>query len=128
MHLWSRRPAKADVISAMQSYGVPVWVTEFDSFQLQGPYLPPGMNAEQEQALITQNMIEAALESGVCDCFTNWGFSDKNSWWNNYYGANYNPCLWDVNNNAKLNYYAIQQTLSAKMTLANDLFLPLVVK
>lgn len=128
MHLWFSRPTKADVISAMQSYGVPVWVTEFDSFQLLAPYLPPGMTAEQEQAMITQNMIEAALESGVCDCFTNWGFSDKNSWWNNYYGGNYNPCLWDANNNAKLNYYAIQQTLSTKMTFVNDIFLPLVGK
>ena len=111
MHLWSNRPAKTDVINAMQSYGVPVWVTEFDCFQLSGL-----SNPAQEQADITQAMIEATLESGVGDCFTTWGISDKNSFWNTYYGADYNPCLWDANNNAKPNYYAIQQTLSANVT------------
>jgi endo-1,4-beta-xylanase len=33
MHLGTNRPSKTDVITAMQSYGIPVWVTEFDSFQ-----------------------------------------------------------------------------------------------
>jgi len=119
LHLWSSRPTKSDVIAAMQSYGLPVWVTEFDSYQLSWVGDPP-----QEQATITQSMMEAALESGVCECFTNWGISDKNSVWE----ASNKPCLWDENNDAKPNYYAMQQVLNANVTLVNDIFLPLVIR
>ncbi|MCC6188572.1 MAG: endo-1,4-beta-xylanase [Anaerolineales bacterium] len=67
MHLWSNRPSKADVTTVLQSYGVPVWVTEFDSFQL--GWQPDPV---QEQGEFTLHMIEAAFESGACDCFTTW--------------------------------------------------------
>lgn len=100
LHLNRERPSKADVIEAMQSYGLPVWITEFDCYQNQNHANPP-----EEQALITKNMIEAALESSVCDHFTVWGFSDKNS----FSGPQYKTCLWDESNNAKPSYYAIQQ-------------------
>jgi endo-1,4-beta-xylanase len=106
LHLWSGRPTKNDVIDALISYGLPVWITEFDSLQYEQLSDP-----EQEQADITKSMIEAALESGVCHCFTNWGVSDKNSFWNDYYDHYYKPCLWDDNNNPKQNYYAIQYAL-----------------
>lgn len=112
MHLFGDRPTKTDVIDAMQSYGIPVWVTEFDSFQFSE--LP---NPAQEQADITQAMIEAALESGKCDCFTAWGISDKHSSWNIYFEGDFNPCLWDNNYDPKPNYYALQQVLGANVTL-----------
>ena len=116
-HLWSDGYSKGDVIEAMQSYGLPVWVTEFDSYQ------NSVANPEEDQAQRTKNMIEAALQSGVCDHFTNWGVSDKSSYW----GANWKACLWNANNSAKLNYYAIQQALGNAITLSNDVFLPSMI-
>jgi GH35 family endo-1,4-beta-xylanase len=71
-------------------------------------------------------MIEAALESGVADCFTTWGVSDKNSYWNAW--GTWHPCFWDDDNNAKPNYYAVQQTLSKNITLVNDVFLPSITR
>jgi endo-1,4-beta-xylanase len=123
LHLWQDwpRPTKADVIEAMQSYGLSVWVTEFDCYQIS---VQGVSNPEEEQALVTTDMIRAALESGVCHHFTNWGISDKNSVW----GASAKACLWDENNNAKLNYYAIQQVLASRITLINDAFLPLIMR
>lgn len=119
LHLASIRPEKSDVTSAFQSYGLPVWVTEFDSYQLQPEEVA---DPEQEQATITKKMFEATLESGVCDHFTVWGFSDRNSFW----GDDKKTCLWDDNFNAKKNYYAIKEALLAAAPPIRDLFMPII--
>jgi len=124
LHLWTGRPAKADVVDALKSYGLPVWITEFDSVQLSGV-----SNPDQEQADITASMMQAIFESGVCDHFTNWGLTDKYDGWDYGAGTTATKCeLWDVNFNAKPNYYAMQQVMSANVTLVNDVFLPMIAK
>jgi endo-1,4-beta-xylanase len=119
LHLADNRPPKEDVIAALQSFGIPVWITEFDSFQLSESQTE---DPEEEQAEITKQMIEAALESNVCDHFVTWGFSDRNSWW----GNEKKPCLWDSDYQAKPNYYAIQKALLDKAPTIFDLFLPFI--
>ena len=71
-------PDKQDVILTMRSYGVPVYITEFD-VDLRDV---PGTMGERFalQANIYQEMLEACLESGVCESFTVWGIRDNLSW------------------------------------------------
>jgi len=119
LHLYKTRPKKADVIDAMRSYGIPVWVTEFDTFQI-----PGNANPEQEQASITRDMLEAAMESGVCDSFTVWGLNDSHS----FFGPENKTCLFNLDNKPKLNYYAASSILARYVTLTNNVFLPLVMR
>jgi GH35 family endo-1,4-beta-xylanase len=80
MHLlWNSVPDSNQVIEAMKSYGVPVYVTEFDvkmdGFQ--------GTSAEKEkaQAEIYQKMIAAAVRSEVVRQFNIFGLVDRLSVW-----------------------------------------------
>jgi len=119
LHLWTDRPAKNEVVAAMRSFGVPVWITEFDSVQ-KSLVANPG----EEQAQITKEMIEAAFECDVCDSYTSWGFNDRNSFW----GERAKACLWDADNRAKPNYYSIQSTLMASAPALRDTYFPLMVR
>ena len=120
-HHWSPerpRPTKQEVIPTLQSYGLPVWITEFDVFQN-----PEEIDPEQEQAAQTKAMLEAAFESGACDYFNIWGLNDKYS-----YAPEQKLGILDENNRVKLNYYAIQQVLADNITLVHDAFFPLITK
>lgn len=78
MHLSGARPPdKQDVMETMQSYGVPVYVTEFDVNMKD----VPGTQEERyaKQAEIYKGMLEACLGSGVCKSFTVWGIGDTYS-------------------------------------------------
>ncbi len=107
-------PDKNDVIATMRSYGVPVYVTEFD-VNLKD------VSGTQEQRFAFQanaykEMLEACLESGVCKGFTIWGISDKNSVWETQkgldgYSPKANPLLYDDNLNPKPAYFALLQVL-----------------
>jgi GH35 family endo-1,4-beta-xylanase len=104
-HHWSPerpRPTKQEVIPALQSYGLPVWVTEFDVAQILTEPDP-----EEEQGLQTKAMLEAVFESGVCDYFNIWGLNDQYA-----FDPKQKTGILDENNNAKPNYYAIQQVLA----------------
>ena len=81
MHLdGANPPDKQDVIATMRSYGVPVYVTEFD-IDLQNV---PGSEADRlaVQARIAADMAQASRESGVCRGFSCWDIGDKYSWIN----------------------------------------------
>lgn len=80
MHIqWNNVPDMNKVIEAMQSYGVPVYVTEFDvnmdGFQ--------GTQAEKEklQADIYNKMVAASVRSGVVKQFNVFGLIDRLSVW-----------------------------------------------
>ena len=79
MHLdGDNPPAEADVAATMQSYGLPVFVTEFD-IDLSNVR---GTTVERfaTQAQIAASMLRAARGSGVCRSFTLWGIGDAYSW------------------------------------------------
>jgi len=87
MHLQgSNPPDKQDVISTMKSYGIPVYVTEFDVNMKDIGGTQEDRFSQQD--IIYKNMHEAALESQVCKDFLIFGLVDKLSVWE------YLPNLW----------------------------------
>jgi GH35 family endo-1,4-beta-xylanase len=80
MHLTGDQPPdKTDVAQTMQSYGLPIFVTEFDV------NLALGRGTREErfakQAQIYRDMLAAALESGVCQNFVVFQIVDKFTIW-----------------------------------------------
>jgi endo-1,4-beta-xylanase len=105
MHLdAAQSPDKQDVLATMQSYGMPVHVTEID-VNLAGV---PGTQDERFllQAQIYGDMLSACLESGVCASFSVWGFGDKYSYLERYY-TDADPTLFDDNLRPKPAYYTL---------------------
>jgi endo-1,4-beta-xylanase len=87
MHLFmpwlssSLPPQKADVVATMQKFaalGVRIDVTEMDVDLAR----QPGSQAEKWafEAGVYGNIMEACLESGVCNSFATWDISDATSW------------------------------------------------
>ncbi len=119
MHLQGDKPPnKQDVIKAMRSYGLPVYVTEFDINMRD-------VSGSQEekfalQAKIYQDMLEACLESGVCQDFVIFGIVDKLSVWEKeklHLGAfslNADPTPFDNNFQPKPAYFSLLKALSTK--------------
>jgi hypothetical protein len=70
-------------------------------------FFPKHFTKRSEQADITGEMVETVLESGVYQYFAFWRFNDQNRCW----GPNVRSELWDKDNNAKPNYYAVQRVL-----------------
>ncbi len=84
MHIRADKPlAKDDLIATMRSYGVPVHITELDVNLKE----VQGTDAERfaQQARVYADVLEAALQSGVCQSFCFWEFGDKYSWLENPY-------------------------------------------
>ena len=125
MHLdGAHPPTKSEVIQRMRSFGLPVYVTEFD-VNLKDV---SGTTEERfaRQAEIYRDMFAGALESGVCRSVTVFGIGDKYSWlqfrsdnplpdaqtyletWNS---PNANPTPFDDDLAPKPAYYALQQVL-----------------
>ncbi|MDZ7343705.1 MAG: endo-1,4-beta-xylanase [candidate division KSB1 bacterium] len=103
-------PDKNDVMNTMRHYGLPVHVEEFD-VNLQTISGSPKKRFAW-QAQIYQTMMEAAIESGVCESFTVWGTGDKNSWYEKNLGqANADATLFDDDYNKKPAYYAMSSAL-----------------
>lgn len=107
-------PDKQDVVSTMKSYGVPVYVTEFDvnlkniSGTLKQRY--------EFQAKVYQDMLEACLESGVCKGLTVFGTKDDLSVWETIqsldgYSPDSAPLLFDNNSSPKPAFFAMMNVL-----------------
>lgn len=112
MHLKATKPyTKQDVIATMQSYGLPVYVTEIDVDMKD----VPGTQEERyaRQAEIYRDMFSACLESGVCKSFAVWGFGDKYSWLERT-SPDADPTPFDDDLNPKPAYFAIRDVLSGK--------------
>ncbi|MDA8201859.1 MAG: endo-1,4-beta-xylanase, partial [Chloroflexi bacterium] len=121
MHLdGANPPGKTDVIATMQSYGVPVYVTEFD-VNLRN------VTGTQDQRLAVQariyeDMLDAALKSGVCASFTVYGIGDAVSWIETtpsypFYSPIADPTPFDDNLRPKPAYFALRAVLKAKAGL-----------
>jgi len=109
MHLdASDAPGMQDVVTTMQSYGLPVHVTEID-VNLHGI---PGTQQERYalQARIYGDMLSACLESGVCKSFSIWGFGDKYHYLERYY-TDADATLFDDNLQPKPAYYTLMGIL-----------------
>ena len=117
-------PEKADVIATMQKFAaldVRIYITEFDVYTVR----LPGTQAEQ-LAIGTEiylDMMEACLESGVCDSFSTWGISDSTSWitcidaWCPFGDPNAAPLMFDKEFNPKPAYFAVRDALLNDFTI-----------
>jgi endo-1,4-beta-xylanase len=115
MHLsGSTPPSKDDVILAMKSYGLPIYITEFDvnMRDFQGD-----INTRMTtQAQIYKSIIDACIESQVCKYIIPFQLGDKFSVWENNqkiegYSKNADPTIYDDDLRPKPAYYAIIQSL-----------------
>lgn len=102
-------PKKEDIITALQSYGLPVYITEF-SVNMRNVN---GSNEERFkiQAGIYQTIMEAAIESGVCRAFVDFQLGDRFSVWENlqllpFYSKYADPTPYDDNLKPKPALYA----------------------
>jgi len=110
MHLdGSNPPSKQDMINTMRGYGIPVYVTELDIDMKS----VPGTQEERysRQAEIYRDIIEACLESGVCEGFCVWGIGDKYSWLE-WTSSKADPTMYDDDLNPKPAYFAVFDALA----------------
>ena len=115
----TRPPAKRDVIQALRDYGLPIYVTEF-SVNLRN------VHGSQEERLAIQanlykQMLEAAIESGVCGTFIVFQLVDKFSTWENFsslpfFSLQAEPCPFNDNLQPKPAYFALRDVLSQEPT------------
>ena len=115
MHLTGDQPPdKADVIRTMQSYGLPVFVTEFDVNLSQ----VRGTREERlaRQANVYGDMLAAAIESGVCNNFVVFQIVDKFTIWETIpafrgYSPDADPSPYDDDFSPKPAYFALADVL-----------------
>jgi endo-1,4-beta-xylanase len=114
MHLdGANAPDTEDVINTMQSYHIPVYVTEFDVDMRN--VLGTQEERLTRQAQIYADSLNALLQSGVGYGFCVWEYGDKYSWLENpQFGgvANADPTPFDDNFEPKPAYYALYEVLS----------------
>jgi endo-1,4-beta-xylanase len=109
MHLdASQPPDKAAVIAEMQSYELPVYVTEID-VDLGNTYLSKE-DRYAKQAQVYGDMLSACVESGVCKSFSFWGIGDKFSWLMRE-NALADPAPFDSDLNPKPAYFSLLDAL-----------------
>ncbi len=111
MHLDGSIPLdKQDLIETMRSYNVPVHITELDIdlTNLEGTT----EERYEIQASMYGTIMEACLESGVCESISMWGIVDTYSWLSRN-SARADPTLFDNNLNPKPAYFALHKALSA---------------
>jgi len=109
-------PKKADVIATMQKFaalGVRIYITEFTVNVTR-------LHGTQAENLDTENkiykeMMEACLESGVCDSFSTWGINDPTPSGNNPAGA---PLMFDASLIPKPAYFSVRDALLTDFTVA----------
>jgi endo-1,4-beta-xylanase len=104
----SQPPDKAAVIAEMQSYGLPVHVTEID-VDLGNLYVSKE-ERYAKQAQIYGDMLSACVESGVCKSFSIWGIGDKFSWLMRN-SAFADPAPFDNDLNPKPAYFSLLEAL-----------------
>ncbi len=117
MHLFAKNPpTKASMLENMKRYGqidVKVYVMELD-VNLYGVSGTPQEKLAL-QARIYRDVLEACLESGNCESYTMWGFTDRSSWILRPvypFGGGEAPLIFDENFNPKPAYLAIRDVLS----------------
>ncbi len=118
------RPEKDAVIATMQKFaalGVRIYITEFDIDLAKQNGTQTDKN--ELEAQIYRDMVEACIESGVCDSFASWGLSDATSWitCDNTWcvnDKNAEPLMFDINYNPKPAYFAVRDALLSDFTIA----------
>jgi endo-1,4-beta-xylanase len=117
-------PEKNAVIATMQKFaalGVRIMITELDVDLVQ-------VSGSQTKKLAVEtgmyrDMMEACIESGVCDSFSTWGISDSISWITCSYedcvekNLTAAPLMFDADFNPKPAYFAVRDALLTDFTI-----------
>ncbi|MCL5428645.1 MAG: endo-1,4-beta-xylanase [Chloroflexi bacterium] len=107
-------PSYEDITNALKSYGLPVYITEFQVIMTNVP------GSQQERLLIQadiyKNIVKAILDSGVSETIVYFNQSDKVSPWEldpklPEYSKNADPTLFDDNYQPKPAYFGVLQAL-----------------
>jgi endo-1,4-beta-xylanase len=107
---WVGVPNYDDMKATLQSYGIPVIVTEFD-YHL-GDVPGTGEQREIQKALVYQRFLRVALEIGITD-FTFWGLDERNSWLEkSLHIENADPTMFNKQLEPGLAYYAVLNVLA----------------
>jgi len=109
MHLTGAVPPnETDLIATMQSYGLPVYITELDVDM-------SGIRENQQQIIqssIFATVFRAAIKSGVCKGISFWNGVDIYSYPEDYLGKpDSNPTLFNDNFEPKQSYYTVLKEL-----------------
>jgi endo-1,4-beta-xylanase len=111
MHLDGAAPFDAkDTAATMQSYGLPISVTEMDVDMT----TVPGEREDRFawQARIFHDVLAACLRSTVCRSISFWGLVDKYSWLEQLRGRpNADACLLDDDFQPKPAFFALEEVL-----------------
>jgi len=117
----STPPDKSDMVKTFRAYGLPVYITECDV-----SLVKIGGSQEkrfQLQADIFQSVVEAALDSGVCNSITFWDTGDQYSWFEQpefkmhpLAGSDADPTLFDDQLQPKPAYFAVFNVLKNQLT------------
>jgi endo-1,4-beta-xylanase len=115
MHISAAKPPKADdLIETFRGYGLPVHITELD-VNLKDSALITNRKRFEQQAQVYADMLQAALQSGVCESVCLWEFGDKYSWLEDSYFSFASPDAdatpWGDALKPKPAYDALRQTL-----------------
>jgi len=118
----SNPPSREDIIRTMKGYGVPVYITEMDVNMKDVDV--NNENRLKQQADVYKDIMQAALDSGVCESFCFWGIGDKYSWIETtksypFYSPNADPTPFDDNLQPKPAYYAILDVVKNAAHLRN---------
>ena len=106
----SRPPSTDDIVNAMDSFGISIYITELDVDI-------SGLNGSDKekgaiQADLYANVLEACLLAKQCVSFTFWNIGDKYSWLELYMNKpNANATPFDDELKPKSAYYAMLQVL-----------------
>jgi len=106
MHLYDHSiPDKEDIITTFRSYGVPVVITELDVDMSRFS----GSDEEKSlrQAEIYRIVVEACMESGVCEGITFWEPGDAYNWREVQSGDKADASFLDDDLNPKAAYFAM---------------------
>lgn len=106
--------------------GVQIYITEFDV------NLDAVQGTQEEkweyQAQLYRDMLEACLESGVCQAFSIFGVSDADTWYRGFL-EDPEPLPFDDDYNPKPAYWALLELLTERCGVPMyKLYLPLVLK
>jgi endo-1,4-beta-xylanase len=106
--------SKDDLIVAIKSYGLPVYLTEFDVNM--GDVQGSPNTRMVKQAQIYKSVVDACLESQVCKYIIPFQIGDRFSVWENDpkfsgYSKNADLTIYDDDLRPKIAYYAIVQSL-----------------
>jgi endo-1,4-beta-xylanase len=111
MHLNGGSPLNIpDTVATMRSYGLPVHVTELDV-----DLTTVGGEEDDRfawQAQIFHDVVEACMQSTVCQSISFWGLVDKYSWLEQLlFKPNADACLFDDDFQPKPAFYALEEVL-----------------